>query len=321
MIKKNKILVLKVGTDCNLECPGCHSNKFPIKYNNDIIPYIRNNKYTHIRFSGGEPLLYFSKIKYIMRELGDNYTYSFVTNGTKITSDMVDFLNEYDCKVSVSFNGHNYTRDQNTLVRYPVLNKLNHCSMISTVFNDNNNLMLINEEAVNYVYKHKFKSSLMVNTFLNLAHETENTDFELTEETIINFCVQFSIMIDMEINACLHNNVPIMQNQFLKHAFNLYYNTDEIKNGVKCCNETKHTMTLNGDFLICSYMDKIVGDIYSDIDYTKVMSYLPDRCKDCELFKFCKNNCVMNKTDHECGVFKYIHTQILYFIKKYDLSI
>lgn len=56
--------------------------------------------------------------------------------------------------------------------------------------------------------------------------------------------------------------------------------------------------------MLCAYGHHFVGDIYSGLDLEKVASYMPDRCKHCQLWRRCKNTCIANITENECKISK-----------------
>jgi len=114
---------IQLGLKCNYSCEYC-SQRF--------VPRNPDDSYTHVedqqtateignfikRFDkitvgeklnfemwGGEPLLYFSKMKPIVEQLHKKFpeaTFSIITNGSLLNEEIVDFLVEYDFSVSIS---------------------------------------------------------------------------------------------------------------------------------------------------------------------------------------------------------------------------
>src|SRR5574344_247708 len=141
MENTTKILI-KLGSNCNLHCKHCHCCETHPEFNKDIIPYIKNIKdHKRITFSGGEPLLYWDTIKYIMKELGDKLEYRMVTNGTIMDEEKIMFLNQYNIAIGLSYDGSDSERDSSIVPKYELFNKLKQSGSISClVYNNNMNL-------------------------------------------------------------------------------------------------------------------------------------------------------------------------------------
>lgn len=107
----SRLLNLKLGSKCNLGCSHCHCEPSNFSFNPDIIPYINKQNYQRITFSGGKPLLYINTIKSIVSQLEIKPIYRIVTNGTLLTKEIVNWLNQYDFRVIVSYDGSRSNRD------------------------------------------------------------------------------------------------------------------------------------------------------------------------------------------------------------------
>lgn len=119
---KIKRITIILGKSCNLKCKYCiqHSTKNTIKdspnINPDIYSFIekfsKKNSLT-IRFFGGEPLLYFDKIKEIVENtINLNVNYEIVTNGTILSKEKIKYLNDNNVLCIISWDGDKsiYTR-------------------------------------------------------------------------------------------------------------------------------------------------------------------------------------------------------------------
>jgi uncharacterized protein len=113
---------LHVTDRCNLRCSYCYlphqSNDMELKTGMDIIKSIfrsaQTHKYTHIKikYAGGEPLLHFDKIlawhSYAC-ELGERCQIVLdgiiLTNGTLLTSDIVDDIQTAGLRLMISLDG------------------------------------------------------------------------------------------------------------------------------------------------------------------------------------------------------------------------
>lgn len=116
-------IYLKFGNGCNFDCKycsqgdsdrhfqneptkGCTLSKEVIEYLDHYVQYINNpSKPTYIVLWGGEPLLYFDSIKFVVERYGNAFKYGTATNGAYLTQEIVDFFNEYDIRLALSHDG------------------------------------------------------------------------------------------------------------------------------------------------------------------------------------------------------------------------
>lgn len=121
-----------VTTKCNMRCSYCYEGNekesfiLDKKTADEIVSFIlskvNKSEITIIDFHGGEPLLNFSAIKYIVEKLKNEYseydfTYGITTNGTINTPDILDFLaKNFSYSLSVSLDGTRNAHDSNRLL-------------------------------------------------------------------------------------------------------------------------------------------------------------------------------------------------------------
>lgn len=317
--ESSKILVLKLGSDCNLKCSHCHCAEMHFELNEDIFDYIDKNNFRRITFSGGEPLLYFDLMKRIIERCGKALEYKFVTNGTLITDEMVDFFNQYRVYACVSYDGENGERDECD-PRYKIISKLKNNGLSVTVYNSNmdfdklsNDIAVLQEKnGLHCWYKGQF--------FPNFAHQTDvSPNPNLTREFAQQYVVQLARLLECECIS-LKAGANVKKLPILSGVLKRWFYKRNYEHGVRCCNPNIEIMTLAGDFLLCPYNTIKVGDIYTGINYDLVDSYKPERCKSCELWDICKNPCIMNITDNECYIFKTLYKHFLKLVKKYNLN-
>ncbi len=152
----------------------------------------------HISFSGGEPLLNYDLIKKIVEMNSSdattdsiNFNYSLITNGTLLTPQIVQFLNENKFAVQLSFllKGQSTVFDKKFIKNFnikikPLLLSENISLSSNTVFSpDNINLI---EETINKIYKLGIKD---IGTSLDLSTAWNNSDIDILNnnlDSIIN---------------------------------------------------------------------------------------------------------------------------------------
>lgn len=315
----NKSLVIKLGGQCNLKCKHCHCLRTNYIFNPKIIGYIQNNGYKQITFCGGEPTMYFETIKQIVEKLGVNYIYKLVTNSTLLTNEMVDFFNQYNFYVGMSFDGNNHSRDNSFLGRYRKIAKIKNNGIAVLYSNDNKEIDKLDNDV--YWLRQDWNIGNSDNYWLNFCHQTNIApNSEITKELAQEYCRFIAIKLEFEFkdyiqkDRVLTKDMPIIVNSFKKWI------RHKNERGISCCRENNHALTISGDFLLCPYGDITVGDIYTGIDWNKVESYIPERCKNCPQWESCMNTCIANITENECYISKVMYKHFYKLMAKYNVT-
>lgn len=103
-----------MNSKCNLNCDYCFEKSSYLKKTNEDIDsikeYIKHNlkDKNNIVFTGGEPLLSFKQIMDICElceEVGNDNTYTLVTNGLLLNHEMLSFMDEHKFKIQFSIDG------------------------------------------------------------------------------------------------------------------------------------------------------------------------------------------------------------------------
>jgi len=129
-ISKPRSIVLKLGTDCNLRCEYCYVEhlkdnvELSVKTVEKLFDELMENNTRMIDccLHGGEPFLYFDKMKSIIQMLSSKpyakqIRYSCQSNGTLLTDEMIDFIKQYRISVGISIDGPQKVND--LLRKYP----------------------------------------------------------------------------------------------------------------------------------------------------------------------------------------------------------
>jgi uncharacterized protein len=112
------VLKIQLGLNCNYSCSYCsQANQIPLTATSrtaDVDAFLAGldewlvGEPEHIEFWGGEPLLYFAKLRKLVPELDRRFPsaeLSMVTNGSLLTPEIVAFLAEYDILTTMSHDG------------------------------------------------------------------------------------------------------------------------------------------------------------------------------------------------------------------------
>jgi uncharacterized protein len=114
-------LKISLGLKCNYSCEYCsqrfipHENENPVSKTESFLDKIYKNfdfgldgSGKKIEFWGGEPLLYWDTILPIAKSLKENFPkiiFSIITNGSLLTKEKVDILDELGFYISISHDG------------------------------------------------------------------------------------------------------------------------------------------------------------------------------------------------------------------------
>lgn len=115
--RKVKTLKIQMGFSCNYSCAYCnqalhaHFKGADLKSTQEFMDNLDNwleGEPQRIEFWGGEPLVYWSKIKLLapqLRKKFPNAHFNMIINGSMLTDEVVDFLIEHKFGVNISHDG------------------------------------------------------------------------------------------------------------------------------------------------------------------------------------------------------------------------
>lgn len=129
LFHSTQLHIFVVSTECNQSCIYCQAQNGISPSHGKMTSNIARKavdialqspaQNLQFEFQGGEPLTNFEIIKYIVQyaennSVGKNISYSVVTNLTLLTSEMIDFFEQYNVSISTSIDGpeklHNINR-------------------------------------------------------------------------------------------------------------------------------------------------------------------------------------------------------------------
>lgn len=145
-----KVVYLMMGFNCNFNCrhciqSGCNSPVLNVSDTTfEYIHHLISVRPEHceklrLMFWGGEPLLYMNVIRSVIERFGESLKYSLVTNGSLLTQEIVDYLNENKVHVALSYDGKNtknirlrdVTEDSNFLKLFNSIRDRAVCAVMS----------------------------------------------------------------------------------------------------------------------------------------------------------------------------------------------
>jgi len=281
------------------------------KYIQTVINHNKKNgrKNMIIQFTGGEPLINWPLIKYVLEEFsngekhGINIQYSIDTNGSLITDEVAKYFKKYDVHVIVSFDTtHGKAR--------PLANGQNSITLIKK------NIKILN----------KYKNRIALNTAITTEtfhyyNKKYNYNRNLVDFSMQNGVKEIGVIF--ELNVVLYKNYST--DEIISKFWKFYTYAREnniaitgywyqifqllledkhyLKGGYKTCYANGPLLSIepNGVVYTCKFSSAYIGNmnkfqqIFSTNNYIKYAKLPFQRlkyCRGCEIENFCSNICL-----------------------------
>jgi sulfatase maturation enzyme AslB (radical SAM superfamily) len=311
-----------ITNECNMGCSFCFADKnsiygdlFDINWIKILKETLPQTSFGRVNISGGEPLLYFDKVKDIQIELGKIRIY---TNGSLITDEVAKWAIETDTLFHIAldytikdFDGHN---------SYDIRERLQEICDRNIGFKD------LLEIAITYpsdkIDKFNIFREEQKKTFENnLEHEINYISGDTSYLTFETFNEELEMVESGKI--LLKDSIFNRQVRYVERTINNYINVESCSPNI--------TLNFNGDVTSCfvngsnvthPLYDKCVISNVKDFTIEKYLSYAKNTkkrglCKkDCHAKYFCGNICWAN-IDHNnfnCEITKNSLFHVLYLI-------
>lgn len=312
-------IYIKLGSNCNLHCKYCHSEKILKEFNPNILPILKELNPKQISFGGGEPLLYWDTIKTIVEYIGSSTTYKIVTNGTLFTDEIINFCNKYNFLIYISIDGFNSMRDNSVPIKWNLISRLNFSGTAVTFYKENSNL----EKTLKYLSRIKQKYLTIFpnkfTSFPNFIHSTEKTGILSDKKLADSYIEQISIILE---ECFIHYKSKNKILVFMKRCFKSFYLHKDII-GIRCCNNNYIAILADGTIVSCPYTLNKIGNILklNEINWKNIeQTHIKESCKTCDLFDICGNYCWVNITDDECYIMKKMNSVFKNLMDKYNIT-
>ncbi|MBP3790540.1 MAG: radical SAM protein [Methanobrevibacter sp.] len=265
-------------TACNLKCRYCYANggNYGLSIQNisfgildRLIEYINLNDINKIEFFGGEPLIAFDEMKYILSKLKNNKNihYAIVTNLTCLTEEMVSIFKDYPISITVSLDGPEIVNDKNRYFK-------NGMGTFKTVCN-NINLLMENDICVN-----------LIECTYGIYHQKYNISRSAIKEYFRNLFPNTCVLICNEENENCIADYNVIEEDCEFFWF------EKRKSNICGAGRTAFTVCPNGDIYPCQkFVGKrqyFMGNIlnYNSINQTNILKDVDNleqqlNCKEC----------------------------------------
>ncbi len=300
-------LNIMVGTACNWKCKYCiqtDEKGFNKKHNinafcENFIKYIKNTNsvFKRIAYWGGEPCLYWDYIKTIESQVVDKLPSHFIepsrfiTNGSLLTLDDVDYLNDRNMLVNVSYHQGELSEEQWIVALH--IRRLYVTSLIT-----HNTLTY-----ETYYDKWKYLTEKYGRVFQWLVHYSKTTtsmddQFAITLQDVDDhFEYLYSIIKKGYTDIFFRRQLELLFYNFWEHDY-----FEGCQNF--CYNNNVLSIDLEGNKYFCHHdcqSQNIVGNIFHQIPIYNEQQFLDNlpgntlQCKNCPLYQRCLGGCFRNK--------------------------
>lgn len=249
-----KSLNLHLGSKCNGNCKYCFRkyNKqtfSDVKLTKEFAEYLRLNavKYRRIVFVGGESLLYLAEIKQICNLVPKYVSKRIITNGKLLTKDIVDYCNDNNIDISISYDGETSAQNRGYDIfdmKQDLIRDIKSLTISSVISADNLDISKVYFDIKNKLGGREFNH--IINTYLDdgsyTNHFSVDFDYKLFRKYLVEYQVnapeQFNqlklVKGDDEIyGTAILLNGDVVSMLTLKKYGTIFDNEDTLLNSIK----------------------------------------------------------------------------------------
>jgi len=313
-VSKLSKIRIQLGLGCNYSCSYClqkdqikDSTKTSLR---DAEIFMKNlDKWVEgapaeIEFWGGEPLLYWNKIKFLLEKLTERFpevSYLIITNGSLIDDDFIETVEKYNIRVAISHDGPGqYNRGPDPLdnpIQFEMIKKFfdrrkNNMSFNSVITPSNMNL-----DKIEQFFKSKFGQEARISfegVVINYDDGESNT-FTTEQYNELSKNVAMSCMRPFEN---LPNTFQIKIREFMKTLQNKL-SSDSVFQKCGMDREDYIAVDLLGNVMTCQNTGSTgkhrIGHVYS-LDKVKLNTSWHwsqrEECSHCPVLQLCAGSCM-----------------------------
>ena len=319
VLTKSKIdtIGINLANGCNLDCTYCYisASKKTRKILSkekffDILNFLKNEKDNPITFyfaGAGEPTLNFNLLKQLpnlCKENGfDKCSFDLTTNGTILTKEMIDFFKLNKFTISISLDGNEKINNASRIYHNgkgsfkDVLNNINLLKENNIKFSCKT---VVQPDNVNLAEVFSFFEENKIHFIFTIATNSFDNHFLPNIEYLKTFEEQLVIVIN-NYRKLIEDNQKIYAYKLITDLKRIHYG--QINKNACSASRGGFFMDIDGSIFTCSYhcssIDLSVGNIYTGIDYEKIIknkwyAQLVDNystCKVCWMKYLCSGSC------------------------------
>lgn len=335
-----------LGNACNLRCSYCIQASKHIPYEKPelserFINYFKRvltsqTSNIHITFFGGEPLLYMDTIKEILNlfnttEKKCTISYGIISNGKALSEDIINYLNENDISINISWDGRNVleTRGYDAIAdKHDLLFKINKLGFVGVLSNINYPIDWL--QAVKpFAEEYKKVRNYYPSVNLEVLNNHEHNCTELTKFDFYKLREQFGLLATYYYQG---------KDTIYKKFINGFVN--RVEKGIndnrvdmltsKCGNAlTVPNIDLEGNLFYCHNTNEKIG--HGDMNFPSIIKrailrdntnkVFENMCTKCSIRNWCLAGCPLlseqDRKDYYCDMEKAIYEPIIDVVKQH----
>ena len=287
------MLNIYLGNACNFNCSYCLQPKSPgVEKKPDLdrmAAFIRNRSIEEVRFWGGEPLLYFSRIQEIIagfEQRNIHVSMAMVTNGSLLNKEGAAYLNEKNIFTCLSFHEE---MDPSCL---PFLAALKYRSINYLI--TGRSLYLWDAINLKLGFERQFLRPIHVLPIYVNATATCPSGYYLTPRDIDYHIRHLRLLHGVGLGEGV---VTTLRGQWDNRA------SQYIPGDARCMNPGHVSVDVTGRVLPCHYADNI-NDVPESSEYIPGHGLIPStqrhvnsqECRACEVLPYCQGGCHLSQT-------------------------
>jgi uncharacterized protein len=309
-----KTLLVVLSEKCNLNCSYCGVDKWS-KLSIDPELYLTEfrklrakfpDEIIKIDFFGGEPLLQLDLIKVILDGVKNDKNVKFYmpTNGLLLTQETVDFLNEHDIKVGISFDGLWQDRNRLQLNGKKTMHKFFEKKELFKQLPGVICHSMVYKGCYNLLENHRWiKDNFGFNPELTLVRDMGVWDKDSVDKLLAGITEMFDWYIDNPAEE-----MPFFILFYLRHFLNYHSKGVETDN----CGAGTHMFMFSENKVLPCTRFKDSPDMIEAIPKYAQMSV----CQTCEVKNYCKKGCLFEQIKNQgpivelCDIYKYVYKEV-----------
>lgn len=348
--RKIKMVTLQVTQQCNLRCDYCvysggYKNRGHSKKRMDFelakkaidfyIEHSSDSKTITIGFYGGEPLIEFELIKKCISYVenmseGKETLFNITTNGTLLTEEIVQFLEQHKVVLRISLDGPKEIHDKSRRFAFNncgTFDKvINNIDMIkekypeyykkiafSTVLDQENDISCINQfftDCDTVKELNLFASSIVDYYSKNEISQTEDYNSKLGYEHFKVLLSKVTSFDEKQLSKLVATDYTSLEKSY-KHLKPSQGLPDKSHHGGPCIPGMQRLfVNAEGDLFPCERVSESsevmkIGEINTGFDLNKIRKLLnigalsEEKCKNCWAFRFCTLCCASADTGND----------------------
>ena len=339
MSRNLKMITLQVTQQCNLRCEYCaysgiyanreHKNvKMSLETAKKGIEFFIENSIdvetVNIGFYGGEPLLEFDLVKDAILYAksiseGKKTTFSFTTNGTLFTKEIIEFMMLHDVMITISLDGPREVHDKNRkfavsgcgsfdkVIKNLDFFKKNYPEyfkkiLFNTVLDNSNNFNCLNEFFTTYdAVKDSMITSFEVAKEYSLVDTPPNEEYDtqLRYEIFKMYLSKLNRVNEKSVSKLVEKYYDSLKDTMLNKRKLMTQLSDKAHHGGPCIPGAHRLfMDVDGNFYPCERVSENsepmhIGHVDTGFNYEKIRRLLnvgeltKESCINCWAFSFC----------------------------------